>query len=58
MKTQVEIFSSSNADAIMRDINKFLAKIYQQGIPVVDIKFSTTEKTFDAMVIYKGEIHE
>ncbi|MDR6549609.1 sporulation protein Cse60 [Paenibacillus qinlingensis] len=49
---QVRVFSSSNKMLVQDDANKFLAGLPESS--VVDVKFSSSDGSFDILVTYKS----
>ena len=51
---KVKLFSNSDRDLLEGCINEFLRAI--SFMKVIDIKFSSTDRAFEAMVIYEKEL--
>jgi hypothetical protein len=49
MKTRIKIFSTPNADEVQKLFQEFMETHF---IKIVDIRFSSTEKTFDVLILY------
>jgi len=53
---RVEVFSNKNSDKLQEEVNKFLAKLYDENVSVVDIKMSSTARVVEVLVVYDGWI--
>jgi hypothetical protein len=54
MRTRIKLFTSHIADNVEIAVDKFNQIIEAGGGEIVDIKFSSTDKTFDVLIIYKS----
>lgn len=53
--TKVKIFSYHKHKGLEKSINKFLSSNY---VTLIDIKYSSADYTFSALVIYKVNLEE